>query len=108
MNRRLARTSIFAVALFSCTAFWAPLVNADEEATPAFSFERAKKVLLKYLRKTDGKDVFIIGYRPVSSSEVEIHYLVSEIYVGPMKVLLINTDSGQRWYLMSNPPLPVK
>ncbi len=108
MHLRLARTGIVAMALCCCTSLRAPLAAAAEQAAPEFSFEKAKKVLLKYLRKTDGKDVFIIGYRPVSGSEVDIYYLVGDIYVGPMKVLLLTTDSGQRWYLMANPPLPVK
>ncbi len=108
MNLRLARTGIVAVALCCSLFLRPPLADADDAAVPGFSFERAKKVLLAYLRKSDGKDVFIIGYRPVSNTEVEIHYLVSDIYVGPIKVLLLHTDSGQRWYLMTNPPLPVR
>ncbi|HEY6872821.1 MAG TPA: hypothetical protein VI298_08865 [Geobacteraceae bacterium] len=107
MKYGLTRVTIAAV-LICCTSICAPLAIADESTAPKFPYEKAKKVLFDYLRKTDEKNVFIFGYRMVSSSEAEMHYLIRNIYVGPMKALLLNTDSGRRWYIMANPPLPLE
>jgi hypothetical protein len=105
-NRRPVRAAIALFLICCCTLLCVPRARADE--SPSFPYERAKKALLTYLKNTGEKDVFLIGYRRVNSTEAELYYLIRDTYVGPMKVLLLATDSGPRWYVMSNPPLPVE
>lgn len=114
MELRLIRACIAAVLLFCCACLLplpicaaAGAVINEPVLVRKFPYENAKKTVMAYLTRTNGLKPSFIGYRMVGDNEAEIYYLSLGTY-SSITFMLLNTDSGQRWFMMVNKPKPVE
>ena len=117
MTSRLIGSGIAAIAFVCCTCLCSPPACAAagvSASTPAraqaeaFSYEKAKKAITDYLTSKNNKIPKFTGYRMLSDTRVEVYYTIRGYDSGPMTILLLNTDSGRQWFLMTSIHIPLK
>lgn len=115
MKLRLTVVGTVAIAFFGCTCLYSlPVCEAADllAGKPAgavvvnFPYEKAKKAITAYLTRNNGMKPSFVGYRMINDTEAEVYFLLLDTY-SSVKLLLLTTDSGRRWFLMVDTPKPL-